>query len=179
MPRPNASSALAQRRQDLRPATRAALKLYAMGGAKTIPEAAAIYGLAPISLYIAKRTLDGQEIISQMDAAVTEKAVDAAALIEQLSVKMVQKVADLALKGGSEGIQLAAAKDLLDRNPSTSKTQKVAVEGFSIGPDDAKHLASAMVAAAEVRRSVGDTARGNTLKLVGPGTEVQPATEEK
>lgn len=177
MPRPNPLSALANTRRQFRPATSAALKMYASGGARTIREAANAYGLAASSLYVAKRSIEGQMLMEGIQDKVEERAIDATALIAKLSVEMVNKVATLARSAGSENIQLAAAKDLLDRNPETSKTQKVALEGFSIGQDDAKHLAEAMVRAAQVRAGVGDRAKGDFLKIVGPGTEVQPATE--
>lgn len=177
MPRPNANSAIAMRRQDLRPATKQALRLYGTGAAKTIADAARAVGMAPSSVYVAHRTLTGQELMADLEAKVEGRAVDVSKLIASLSEKAVNKMAHLMEKGGSENIQLAAAKDLLDRNPETSKTQKFQAEGFSIDEAAAKALAAVLVESAGVRSRVGDAGKRDLLAIAGGG-EVAPATEK-
>lgn len=171
MPRPNPQSVLAQKEIDLRPSTKAALKLYATGAAKTITEAARAMGMTPGSVYAAHASKTGRELMTRLEADVDERAIDTAKLISMLSVKAVVKL-DALLSAGSEAIQLAAAKDLLDRNPATSKTQKVAVEGFSIGEQDAQRLAEALVEASGVRQRMGDSGKKDLLAIAGGGVEV-------
>lgn len=78
-------------------------------------------------------------------SSIEAKAVDASALIRQLSTKAVETVAALMRFSENERIQLDAAKDLLDRNPETSKTQKVDVSGaFAISNADTRALLDAL-----------------------------------
>jgi len=145
--------------------------MYATGGAKTIGDAARAYGMAPGSVYIAHRTRTGQELMAETERMLEGKAVDVSKLIAALSQKAVEKVAHLMSFAGSEVIQLSAAKDLLDRNPVTSKTQKIQVEDFTLGEGDAKRLAAAVVEAAAIRTSVGDAAKKDLLAIAGGGVE--------
>ena len=113
-----------------------------------------------------------------MDEQQVAKAVNVSALIASLSIKAVEKLSDLMEKGGSENIQLAAARDLLDRNPETSKTQKVQIDELTIKDTDAKLLAAAMVEAATVRRAHAVASMQDTIAIAGldAANEIQPAT---
>lgn len=105
--------------------------------------------------------------MAEMSEQQQVKAVNVSALIASLSEKAVRKISTLMDKGGSEAIQLAAAKDLLDRNPETSKTQKVQVDDLTIMNQDAKLLAAAMVEAARLRNNLGDSPTRDTLAIAG------------
>lgn len=165
MPRPNAASAIAQREIDLRPATKQALRLYATGAVKTLAEAARATGIAPGTAYVAHASATGRREVARVDNNQVEKAVNVSQLIASLSTKAVEKVATLMEKGSSEGIQLRAAQDLLDRNPETSKTQKVQVSDLTMQDKDAKLLAAAMVEAAKLRALHAETSRRDTLAI--------------
>lgn len=186
MPRPNPASALAQREMDLRPATKRALQMYATGAAKTIGEAARAVGMAPGSVYVAHASKTGRELMANMDEKIETRAVDVTKLIADLSEKAVNKMAHLMERGGSENIQLMAAKDLLDRNPVTSKTQKIQAEGLTMGAAEAQALAAALIEASGVRERTKESGKQNLLAIASadvvsvasatPSRPAQPAT---
>lgn len=131
----------------LSPRVQMGLQVYASGAAKTVKEAAEIVGLTAVHLGNVKNKGGGQELIDRMQGKIEDAAVNTSALLQTLGVEAVHKLASLMRTAGSENIQLAAAKDLADRSPETSKTQKIQVDSFSINGEDAKHLAEAMVRA--------------------------------
>ncbi len=165
MPRPNENSAIRNQRRDLRPRTRAALRLYATGATKSIAEAARAVGASPASVYVAHCTIDGQAIVNGVDKSVEEKTIDMAALLKKLGQKAVLKIETLMNTAGSENIQLAAARDLADRSPETSKVQKIQVEPFTLDPDAGKALAAALVEAAMVKGKFADQSKQDLIKI--------------
>lgn len=142
-----------------------AIRAYATGSVKTVSEAAQMFGLNPMSVYQAKRSLDGQELMEQVDNDVGKRSVDVSALIASLGEKAVNRIGMLMQHAESEAVQLAAAKDLLDRNPVTSKTQRVQAEGFTLGDGEAKHLAAALMQAVEIRNRVGEAAKLDVMAI--------------
>lgn len=185
MPRPNAGSAIRQQTRDLRPRTKAALRLYASGATKSIAEAARVVGASPSSVYVAHCTLTGQELVNSVDARIEEKTIDMAELLKRLGREAVLKTAALMREAGSQNIQLAAARDLADRSPETSKIQKIQVEPFTLDPAAGKALAAALVESAMVKEKFADASTKDLIKVestayrvLPPGAEMALTSEE-
>jgi hypothetical protein len=138
-----------------------ALRLYETAAVPTLGQAADEVGLARATLYgtRARRKLDILKIASRLQRHMDTQAATASAIIEQLSTVAASKLGTL-LVTGSERIQLDAARDILDRNPATSKTQKIQVDSLSIASHDAKRLADAMIESSRIRAlPAGDSVR--------------------
>lgn len=73
------------------------------------------------------------------------------AVIARLSAKALDVMEDQINNGTTEEVKFKAAKDILDRNPETSKTNKVQVESFTLAGRDVQALATAL---AEGRRAL-------------------------
>lgn len=149
----------------LSPRVKMGLQIYASGAAKTVKEAAEIVGLSQVHLGNVKNLGGGQELIDRMQGKIEDAAVNTSALLRSLGVEAVHKLAALMRTAGSENIQLAAAKDLADRSPETSKTQKIQVDSFSINGEDAKHLAEAMIRAQQSREVWSGQTQGDFVKV--------------
>ena len=159
----------------LSPRVKMGLQIYASGAAKTVKEAAEIVGLTSVHLGNVKNIGGGQELIERMQDKIEDAAINTSALLQSLGVEAVHKLAKLMRTAGSENIQLAAAKDLADRSPETSKTQKIQVDSFSINGEDAKHLAEAMIRARESREVWSGQTQGDFVKVdMGQGQALLP-----
>lgn len=140
----SAAEWLAKDTHNFTPKTKLALKLYVSGAARTQEEAAAIVGCHKQSVSNMRRTKTGREFEDGFDSGVTERMMSLSAVIDRLSKKAVVVMEDLIDNGSTEDVRFKAAKDILDRNPETSKTNKVQVESFTLSGRDAKELALAM-----------------------------------
>lgn len=83
-----------------------------------------------------------------------------AAVIQGMSEKALERMNTL-MDSNSEKIQLDAAKDILDRNPETSKTRKVQVESLSLTGRDVQSLAAALTRGAELKQLYAQAAVGD------------------
>lgn len=124
-----------------------ALKLYVSGAVRTQREAAAAAGVSAQTVSNARRSAAGQAFESTFDTQVQERAVSLSAVIAKLSEKALDVMAEQIEHGSTEEVKFKAAKDILDRNPETSKTNKVQVESFTLSGRDAKDLAAALAQA--------------------------------
>ena len=102
--------------------------------------------------------------MDDIEAAIHNKTVSLSSVIESVSREAVSEMRDLLNNSQNEAIRLKAASDILDRNPETSKTQKHQLSAFSLGSEDAKALAIALVKSAEAQKlyatqTVGDFVR--------------------
>lgn len=122
-----------------------ALKLYVSGAARTQAEAAEATGVSKQAISIARNTPTGRRLEAGFDDAVQERAVSLSAVIAKLSEKALMVMEEQIENGSTEEVRFKAAKDILDRNPETSKTNKVQVESFTLGSRDAKELAAALL----------------------------------
>ena len=120
------------------------LKLYVSGAVKTQREAAAAVGVTAQSISNARRSLTGKSFEKGFDTEVTERSMSLSAVIAALSVKALDVMEEQITNGSSEDIRFKAAKDILDRNPETSKTNKIQMESFTLTGRDAKELAAAL-----------------------------------
>lgn len=108
------------------------------------------------------------EVIKLMDdieAAIHDKTVSLSSVIESVSREAISEMRDLMNNSNNEAIRLKASSDILDRNPETSKTQKHQLSAFSLGSEDAKALAAALVKSAEATRLYGQAAVGDFVRI--------------
>lgn len=159
------------------PRIRHAARLYASGAVRTKQEAAEAVGVNPSYFNVVTQpghARSNPEIIKIMDdieRAIQDKAVSLSSVIESVSREAVAEMRDLINHSQNEAIRLKAASDILDRNPETSKTQKHQLSGFSLGSEDAKALAAALVKSAEAQRLYGSQAMGDYVKIPQEGAD--------
>lgn len=153
------------------PRIRHAARLYASGAVKTKQEAAEAVGVSPSYFNIVTQpghARSNPEIIKLMDeieTAIHDKTVSLSSVIEMVSREAVDEMRDLINHSQNEAIRLKAASDILDRNPETSKTQKHQLSSFSLGSEDAKALAAALVKSAEAQKLYGSQVMGDFVKI--------------
>lgn len=157
--------------QNVRPSARVrnALRLYVTGACKTKREASILAGLHP--QYLTMLTAPGggsdpvKDMMEEIQVMMTDKTIDMSVVIQKLGRLGIGKMAQLALMGGNERIQLDAAKSLADRSPETAGIQKVQIDPFSLGSQDAKMLADALVEAATLRERFADVAKDGLVEV--------------
>ena len=147
------------------PRTKLALSLYVSGAARTQREAAEIAGVTATTVSNARRSLAGRAYESSFDANVTERAVSLSAVIAKLSEKALNVMEDQILHGTTEEVKFKAAKDILDRNPETSKTNKVQVESFTLSGRDAKEIAAALAEGRMLQAFDTQVAEGDFVRI--------------
>ncbi len=147
------------------PKTKMALKLYVSGAARTQAEAAEIAGCHKQSVTLARNTPTGRALERAFEHGVMEKAMSLSAVIEKLSAKALTVMEDLIEHGSTEEIQFKAAKDVLDRNPETSKTNKVQVESFTLSGRDAKEIAAALAEGRALQAVDSEVAEGDFVRV--------------
>jgi len=134
-----------------------AIRLHATGAVPTKGAAAKAVGLSPSAMYV--HTSDGAGNLpaaieyAKIDKALGDRAEDVSVLIESLSVEAIHKFAGLMRFSGKDEVQLRAAIELADRGRKTAKVQKYEVQNdHAITPEAARHIAQALVEAAEAKR---------------------------
>lgn len=165
------------------PRVKLALRLYVHGVCKTQKEAAHAAGLNYNYFHTILHTPAGQHYMKTAHQLIEEHANDTNALIAKLSHRAIEVIGTLMEDAGKEDVRLRAAVDLADRGPETAKIQKHQVESFTLASTDARALAEAMVAAAQVRNAntalitdnfdkVGDSAdTAEVVEVVPPSAE--------
>lgn len=129
-----------------------ALRLYATGAAKTLAQAGAIAGLGTGTLYNHRfhNRASHLSLESHIMDRITERAVDASALIRQLAVEAVETQAQIMRTGEKDADRRLAAADLLDSNPETSKTLRVAETSLQLTAEQILSLRTAMAESASL-----------------------------
>lgn len=175
----NASRKWNEREVKHSPRVKMALRLYGSGAVTSMSEAARLAGCAASTAYVAKLQVNGLAMMERLDRNIEERSVSMSAVIAALGQKAVERMEKLMDHGTTEQIQFQAAKDLLDRNPETSKHSKLQVDSFTIDGRDAAGLAAAMVEAARVRSAFAEEVRGDYVKLADStgGTGVPAALQ--
>lgn len=169
-------SALAEKRHEMYrntkpgPRVKMAARLYASGAVKSKKEACQAVGLGEQYLSMLSRPSVANpeitSIIGEVDHAIHDKTVALSAVIALAARRAVEKVNRL-MDSNNEHIQLKAATDILDRNPETSKTQKVLSASFSIEGKDAAEIAAALVRSARLREKYPNIGQGDFIKIEG------------
>lgn len=147
------------------PRTKMALTLWVSGAARTQKEAAQIAGVSQGTVSIARHRESGQELEETFNTGVMERAMSLSAVIAKLSEKALKVMDEQITNGSSEEVKFKAAKDILDRNPETSKTNKVQVESFTLGNKDAKEIAAALTEGAALWRFDPEVAEGDFVRV--------------
>lgn len=150
---------------DFTPRTKMAMKLYATGAVRTQKEAAEIAGIHPTYLSIVKNTPTGERYFEQTDSQIQERAVSLSAVIAKLSEKALKVMEEQIKNGSTEEVKFKAAKDILDRNPETSKMNKVQVEAFTLSGRDAKEIAAALAEGRALTALDEQVAEGDFVKV--------------
>lgn len=174
------------------PRIRHAARLYASGAVKTKQEAALAVGVNPSYFNVVTQPGHARSnpkiiaLMDQIEQSIHDKTVSLSSVIESVSREAVTEMRTLLKNSNNEAIRLKAASDILDRNPETSKTQKHQLSSFSLGSEDAKALAAALVKSAEAQRLYGSQVHGDFVRIpqetqdAGPGslpTEVRRINE--
>lgn len=150
-----------QTQSQLRPRARMGLRLYVHAAVPNITEAARAVGLHPRYLAKVARSRAGIEFMETAHTLINNTALQTTELIEKLSRRAIEVIGTTMEEASSEAIRLKAAIDLADRGPETSKIHKHQVESFTLGSDDAREIASAMVQAAALRAKHADLKDSN------------------
>lgn len=148
----------------LSPKAKLALKMIALGAANN-KEAAKAVGLHPAYIPQLKGSEPGQKLMSEIEGKVDEAALETSVLIDRLGREAIQKLAGLMRFSNNENIIIRAAQDLADRAPDTSKVQRHQVETFTLGANDAKEIAAALVESAAHRAKYIGAAEGSVIKV--------------
>lgn len=151
---------------NLSPRVRHAVRLYTSGAVPTKKAAAEAVGMHPgtLSMYMTHSPAVKQ-MMGLTDSQIHEKAVNMSGLLHELSVRALCTVSNIMENGGSEQVKLKAAIDLLDRGPQTGKIQKTANANFTIDGEDAKALASALIASSGVTDRFRGEVQGDYEKV--------------
>jgi hypothetical protein len=99
--------------------------------------------------------------MDNLELAQRGRVVDLSAVIERLSGKALGTIEELMSASAKDDVRLRASQDILDRNPKTSKTQKLAISSLSLTGKDVDRLASALVASSGLREQFAAAAQGD------------------
>jgi hypothetical protein len=144
----------------LTPRVKHACRLYASAAVSTKKEAAEAVGLNPSYFNVitqpghAKAMPEAIALIDEIQQKIEDKAVDLSSVVQLVSREALVEVRNLMKDSKNEAIKLKAASDILDRNPETSKTQKIQATSFSLSGEDAKQLAAALVLSAQAQSQI-------------------------
>jgi hypothetical protein len=122
-----------------------AARLYATGAVPTKADAARIAGVHP--QYFTALTNENEHVrrlVDEIQGMIDDKAVDESVILRKMSRQALGRIYEL-MHSSNERVSLDAAKDLADRGPATSKTQKLEVSSLRIGSEDVQQLIKAMV----------------------------------
>lgn len=147
------------------PRTKLALKLYVSGAVRTQAEAAAVAGVTQATVSNARRSVEGRAYENTFDAQVQERSVSLSAVIAKLSEKALSVMEEQIDNGSTEDVRFKAAKDILDRNPETSKTNKVQVESFTLAGRDVQALATALAEGRRAHELDETVAKGDFIRV--------------
>lgn len=155
----------------LTPRVKHACRLYASAAVATKKEAAEAVGLNPTYFNVItqpghkKAMPEAIALIDEIQQRIEDKTVDLSAVVAEVSREALTTVRKLMKDSQNEAIKLKAASDILDRNPETSKTQKIQASSFSLSGEDAKELTNALVMAARAQQSLGAPITGDYVRI--------------
>lgn len=115
-------------------------------------------GLHPHSFTVISNKSDPvKKLLNDLEGRLADDALDMSVVQRTLGRAALIKIAKL-MDSGNETVALKAAQDIADRSPEVSKIQRHEVATISLGTDDAKALAAALVESAKARESYADVA---------------------
>jgi hypothetical protein len=131
----------------LSPRLNLAATLYATGAAGTKREASRLAGLHPHYLTMMTNYNEPtKRLVNQLRERILNESIDASVLLRTMGRKALARLDEL-VDSSNEHVALKAAIDLADRSPEASKTQRLEVTSLTLGSDDARELAKALVEA--------------------------------
>lgn len=183
--------------RDVKPSARVKLAamLYVTGACPTKKAASTAAGLHPNYLTMLTSPNNGSSatlaLLDELTRELQDKTIDMSVVMNRLGRLGLSKLAQLAIGGSNERIQLDAAKTLADRSPETAGIQKVQVDALTLGTADAQAIAAALVESARLSqdfekvaieglveldvtqgaKDVGDTGIAFTEAATGPAPE--------
>lgn len=155
----------------LTPRVKHACRLYASAAVATKEEAAEAVGLNPTYFNVItnpnhKRSMpEAIALIDEIQQRIEDKTVELSSVVQLVAREALQEVRSLMKNSQNEAIKLKAASDILDRNPDTSKTQKIQASSFSLSGEDAQQLSAALVAAANAQKAMGAPITGDYVRI--------------
>lgn len=108
---------------------------------------------------------EATEIMDRVEQEIHDKTVNMSAILDTLGREALVRMRGLMKESKNEAIQFKAAADLLDRSQETSKVQKHQVAAFTVGAEDAKMLAAAMLRSAQARGRYAEAAEGDFIRI--------------
>jgi hypothetical protein len=155
------------------PRIKLAARLWSTGAVKTKKEAARLAGIHPV--WFGKMTNynpQTKRLTDDIDEQLQDKSVQTSMLLVQLGREALGRIRQLSRGSSNEHVQLKAAIDLADRSPETSKVQRHEIASLNLSGADAKELAAALVAGAEVKAKYSEVVVNGYEKVEeGNGTE--------
>lgn len=157
--------------RDVQPSARVKLAamLYVTGACPTKRAASIAAGLHPQYFTMLTSPSRGSsatlELLDQLTVELQDKSIDMSVVMNRLGRLGLTKLAQLAIGGSNERIQLDAAKTLADRSPETAGIQKVQVDSLTLGQADAKAIAAALVESAKLADVYSDVAKHGLVEL--------------
>jgi hypothetical protein len=143
-----------------------AAQLYASGSVRSKKEAAEIAGIHPVwFLAMSNHNEPTQRLMNSMSEKILDESVDASKLLKTIGRKALARIVDLMETSGNEKIALEAAKDLADRSSETMKTQRLEVASLTLGPDEARQLAAALVESNRGRAELEHVAKDGLIEV--------------
>lgn len=147
------------------PRIKMAARLYASGAVKTKREAAKVAQINPEWFTtMTNHNEETRRIVGAVDQAIDDQSVDMSAVLRTVGREAIKRIHGLMLEENPH-IALKAAVDLADRSPETSKIQRHEIAAMTVRAEDAKELASALVAAAEAKRRFAEQVKDGLVRV--------------
>ena len=144
---------------------RLAALLYSTGAARTKREAAQIAGIAPEYFTTMSNHNDQvRRIVGQTQETMDDEAVATSVLIQRLGRKALMRLSHL-MDNARDEVAFRAAQDLADRAPDTSKVQRVQVDQFTLGGEDVRAIAAAMIESSKHDAEYADVALNGLVEV--------------
>ena len=150
------------------PRVRLACKLYATGAVKTKKEASTVAGLHPMTLTVLSNSKQNPKVrmlLQELEAKLESGTIQTSHALQILARRAVMKIAGLMEHSDRQDIQLKAAVELADRSPETQKTQNINSMQLSLGSDDAREIARALVESAAARDKFEHIAKDGLVEV--------------
>lgn len=158
---------LGTRERKLSPRMKLAIRLWSSGSVRTKAQAARTAGINEHYFYMLTSPAAGNDEVSNLtrdyDQLIQDRSIDLTVLIDKLGDEAIRHMGGLMKHSDKDEVQLRAAIELADRNPRTAKIQKHQQLAPTLDEESARHLAAALVEAAEARRRHMHVVRGNHI----------------
>lgn len=104
-------------------------------------------------------------LLQDIERRIEEGTIETSQAIALLAKRAVIKMGQLMEYSDRQDIQLKAATEIADRCPETQKTQQIHATTLSLGSDDAREIAKALVESAQARDRFAHIARDGLVEV--------------